>query len=246
MASTEILVGPSITTRVVESTPFIPGLVLHKAPDAPAPHDLYNITHRTSGLAVVVHVPEDRLPSVQRMLMDACWTISPEEIFADPAYHRLIREVLVVVRGEDVLAGRPVANRRRTEADVDWGYFDRVEIPLCLVRTISGITSVVVSREVLSEVEACAERRSRTPVLMVAVQGKEELAVVPYSAFPPKFFHDLRLLARDATIRDAFALTEQMADQAVRGVCWRFSFGPVKYVALGYLSFLNLAKRGLP
>lgn len=231
--------------RVVEATPFIPGLVLHKTPDSPPPHDLYNITHRVSGLAVLTNVPEQDLGAVRRMLGDVCWTIMPEEIFTDQDYYLLIRSVLSAIRGKDVLMGRDDQNRRRSDPDSNWGFFEKVVTPSLQTSSISGDESATVTGEMLSELGQRSLELKRTPTLLVHIKGKEELAVVPYEHFPKGFFLNFKLTRLDATLKGRVVLDERMADRAVRGHCWLVSFGKDKYVVLGYLAFLGLAKRGL-
>lgn len=244
MASVEVMVGPDLTTRVVEAIPFLPGLVLHKTPDSPAPHEHYNVTHRASGLAVLTNVHERDLPVVRRLLGDACWTVSAEEIFQDHDYYRLIRMVLASLRGQDVL-GAVQDDRRRDDPDMNWGFFAGVITPSLLVGEVSGTEQVAVQEEVLQELARRAAAQTRVPVLLVHIKGKEELAVVPYDSFPKGFFSNLKLSRTDATVRRRFVLDAGFADRSVRGHCLMVSFGSNKYVALGYLSFLSLAKRGL-
>jgi len=103
MASHDVVVGPAPGFRTVEATPFIHGLILHKTPDAAPPHDLYNITHRVSGLAILTHVAERDIKTVQRMLSDLCWTIMPDEIYGNAEYYGLITQILQTLRGVGVL-----------------------------------------------------------------------------------------------------------------------------------------------
>lgn len=245
MASVEIMVGAEMSTRVVEATPFLAGLVIHKTPDSPAPHDLYNVTHRTSGLAVLTSVPEQHLPAVRRMLGDACWTASPEEIFADPEYYLLIRSVLASLRGTDVLGGVPDSDRRRADPDTNWGFFRSVLTPSFEVQAIRGEDSIALTARELEELAERAGPKGCVPVALLHLRGKEELAVVPYEQFPRGFFLPLKLTRVDATIRGRVVLDTKFADRSVRGHCLLVSFGKLRYVVLGYLAFLSLAKRGL-
>lgn len=241
----EVMVGPDLDTRVVEATPFLPGLVIHKTPDSPAPHDLYNITHRVSGLAVLTNVPEQHLSAVRRMLGDACWTIMPEEIFADREYYLLIRMVLASIRGQDVLDGRMESSRRRDDPDANWGFFDSVVTPTFLSDSLRAEGAATVTQQALVELEDRARVRDRIPALLVHLAGKEELAVVPHECFPRGFFLNLRLTRVDATLKGRVVLDDKFADRSVRGHCLLVSFGKSRYVVLGYLAFLSLAKRGL-
>ena len=245
MASVEIMVGAESATRVVDATPFLAGLVIHKTPDSPAPHELYNVTHRASGLAILTNVPEGSLPAVRRMLGDACWTSSPEEIFADPEYYLLIRSVLSSLRGEDALGDVQDSDRRRSEPDVNWGFFPSVLTPSMKVRSVRGKGSIALTEQELAEWAVQADREGRVPVTLLHLQGKEELAAVPYERFPRGFFLSLKLTRVDATIKGRVLLDEKFADRSVRGHCLLVSFGRLRYVVLGYLAFLSLAKRGL-
>lgn len=244
MANVEVMVGPELDTRVVEATPFLPGLVIHKTPDSPAPHEHYNITHRASGLAVLTNVHEQDLSAVRRMLGDVCWTIMPEEIFQDKDYYLLIRMVLASVRGMAVLT-EGGDNRRRSDPDVNWGFFSGVITPSFLTESVSGEEQVVVEEADLLRFRSKAGQRGRVPALLIHLKGKEELAVVPHEYFPKGFFTDLKLTRTDATIKGRIVLDHRFADRSVRGHCLMVSFGSNKYVALGYLAFLKLAKRGL-
>lgn len=245
MANVEVMVGPDFDARVVEATPFLPGLVIHKTPDSPAPHDLYNITHRVSGLAVLTHVHEQDLAAVRRMLGDVCWTIMPEDIFADRDYYLLIRMVLASIRGRDVLQNRNDRDRRRNDPDNNWGFFEQVVTPSFLTETISGSEAVVIEESFLAGLVGKAGAKNRTPALLVHLDGKEELAVVPYECFPKGFFLELKLTRMDATLKGRVVLDDRFAERSVRGHCLLISFGKTKYVALGYLAFLGLVKRGL-
>lgn len=245
MANVEIVVGPAMDARVVEATPFLPGLVIHKTPDSPAPHDHYNITHRVSGLAVLTHVHEQHLSAVRRMLGDACWTVMPEEIFADREYCLLIRMVLASIRGQDVLNQRNDSDRRRADPDPNWGYFDAVVTPPFLSESVRADTSVAITQQMLEDIAGKASARDRYPALLVHLTGKEEIAVVPHEHFPKGFFLNLRLTRVDATLKGRLVLDEKFADRSVRGHCLLVSFGKSRYVVLGYLAFLSLVKRGL-
>ena len=245
MASVEVMVGPDLDARVVEATPFLPGLVIHKTPDSPAPHDLYNITHRVSGLAVLTHVHEQDLAAVRRMLGDMCWTTMPEEIFEDRDYYLLIRMVLASMRGRDVLQSRDEQNRRRSDPDTNWGFFEQVVTPAFMTESLSGKGSVTVDEASLADLTSRAEARAKTPALLVHLEGREELAVVPHELFPKGFFLGLKLTRLDATLKGRVVLDDRFAERSVRGHCLLISFGKTKYVALGYLAFLGLVKRGL-
>lgn len=245
MASVEIMVGAESATRVVEATPFLAGLVIHKTPDSPAPHDLYNVTHRTSGLAILTSVPEQRLPAVRRMLEDACWTSSPEEIFADPEYYLLIRSVISSLRGADALDNAQDSDRRRSEPDVNWGFFHSVLTPPLTVRSARARGTIALTELELVDLAGRAAREGRVPVMLLHLEGKEELVAVPYEQFPRGFFLNLKLTRVDATVKGRLVLDEKFADRSVRGHCLLVSFGKLRYVVLGYLAFLSLAKRGL-
>jgi hypothetical protein len=244
MASIEILMGPSLTRRSVEAFPLLPGLVVHKAPDAPG-RDLYNVTHRVSGLAILTHVPEQHIPAAQRMLGDACWTCMPDDIFESEEYYSLIRTVLQIVRGRDVLRHVGDEDRRRCNPTPDWGFFPTVTTPLIHSEDRAGRGEVVVRYDELQQLVREGHRQGRTPAMLVQVGTREDVAVVPFDVFPRGFFTNLRLTLADATIRGYVVVTAPMAERAVRGYCTRVSFGKDRFVVLGYLPFLRLVKRGL-
>ena len=244
MASIEILMGPNLVRRSVEALPLLPGLVVHKAPDAPG-RDLYNVTHRVSGLAILTHVPEQHIPVAQRMLGDACWTTMPDEIFENSEYYLLIRTVLQVVRGEDVLRHVEDENRRRCDPTPNWGFFPTVTTPLIHSEDRVGEGEVVVRYADLQRLMLEGREQSRIPVMLLQVGSGEDMAVVPANMFPRGFFQDLRLTLVDATFRGHVVITAKMSERAVRGYCTRVSFGKDRFVVLGYLPFLRLVKRGL-
>lgn len=240
----EILVGPNLTVRLVEAIPFLPGLVVHKAPDAPG-QDMYSVSHRASGLAVLTHIPEQYLSVTQRMLGDACWTVTPDDIFENPEYYLLIRSVLQVLRGRDVLGCAVSEDRRRCDPGADWGFFESVATPLMHVEEVVSDGDAVVSYEDIKRVQRNGVARGRLPALIVGVSRKEDVVILADTAFPAGFFYDLRVSLLDATLRGYVTVTPAMADRAVRGHCTRASFGSERFVMLGYLPFLRLVKRGL-
>jgi hypothetical protein len=245
MASIDILVGPSLAHRTVEATMFLPGLVLHKTPDAPG-QDLYSVTHRVSGLAILTHVAEQHLAAVRRMLGDACWTLMPDDIFEGQEYYRLIRTVLQVIHGRDVLHGTDDENRRRGDPGSNWGFFATVATPsIHAEELVAAGTEALVLYTDLQQVQARGDARNRVPVLMVGVGNREDVVVIPRVALPHGFLADLRTVVVDATLRGYLSVTASMADRAVRGHCFRVSFGKEQFVLMGYVPFLRFAKRGL-
>lgn len=244
MASIEILLGSELTHRAVEAFTFLPGLVAHKAPDA-AGLDLYNVTHRMSGLAVLTHVPEAHIPALKRMLGDLCWTIPPEDIFDAPEYYSMIRVALQMVRGQDVLRQADDEDRRRCEPGGDWGFFPGVTTPLVHIEERLARLEVTVSHADLLGVAERASARGRVPALLLGIDDREELAIVPAVHFPRRFFSDLKVVMKDATIRGSITVGSDLTDKASRGHCWKVSFGRDLYMILGYLPFLRLVKRGL-
>lgn len=244
MASIEIAVGATSASRMVEAFPFLPGLVVHKAPDTPG-QDLYNVTHRVTGLAILTYVPEQHIPVAQRLLGDACWTVMPDQVYESPEYYELIRMVLQVIRGKDVLQHVDHEDRRRVEPGPDWGFFPHVTTPLLCVEECGAGKDAVVQYATLKQLVDHSRKVRKTPALLVGLKGKEDVAIIPFDVFPRGFFREMRVVLKDATLSGSVTVTAQLVDQLIRGHCWKVSFGKEHFMVLSYLQFLRLTKRGL-
>jgi hypothetical protein len=92
----KVLVGPRVgvnaTTKLISYSLFLPGLVLNLSPDRKRAEELYNITHRHSGTAVVRYVPLGAIERVKEVLGKANWVKKSSHIYGSKQHVALAME----------------------------------------------------------------------------------------------------------------------------------------------------------
>ena len=86
MSKVNVKVGPKAQNCQVEGLPFLPGLCMHRMPSYGKISEFYNVTHNSSGLAIISRIEERNLELIRMILGRMLWDKSAEDIFLNNKY----------------------------------------------------------------------------------------------------------------------------------------------------------------
>lgn len=253
MAVVTMLVGPSRRRKKVECVHVARGLVAHPPPDVDKGDGLLNITHASSGLAVIQHLPEDKLPDAIDKLNQLNWEIPEEDIFASPPHFECVSEVCFMAnretsdRQEEKLA-KDLGGRRNLRSGAMWGYRrDIVTKDYLIEAKDTDKKRYLISLKDFGYLAAQAYERGKTPVYAVSVLNRPEVIV----CYHDDLFDDSDGSAHpevqniDLKKRKSLPVDTAVADYVNSGGRIVYTLSEKRYVVLGYESFLDEVKLGV-
>ena len=248
MAKIKIFLGPESRGVVVDSFPFLPGLVFNRTPGTNKSQGLFNVTHVESGLFVLEKVEEGELEAVRGRLQGFSWEGSYREIAQSDEKYTAVMEVLALLDkreasdAQEKRIAKDLNGKQQPASGSRWGYRRDVITPEFLIEAKTTTTnSYAISDKDMEFLRKQAYSVGKIPAYVVELSGHPEVAVLP-----------LQDVGEDVQVNKVVTLNRgrksfKITPKAIRAVeesggLIRFNSGV--YVLLSYGNLLKIAKRG--
>jgi len=245
----EILIGDD-SVQSVRGHSFLPGLVLHKAPDCAPGETLFNVSHERSGMAVVTHMEPGAIAQVKAALMALDWTMLPDEFVRSDAHTRAREDAMKATGKTRSLAqekrlAKSLGGKRQPASGARWGARRDVVLPRFLIEAkTTKATSFSVDLRDLEFLRKQATAAGKTPAYAIQLAGKEEIIILPLYEISDEETRGAEAKTLTKYGAQSFTVTATMQYEAtVRNTIFvlETSFG--MFVLVSYERFLHLAKK---
>lgn len=242
-----LLTDEAVEPKSVRATPYLPGLVLHRAPDCSPGASLMNVTHSRSGLAVLTHVDPGQLAEVKAVLSGVSWTGLPEDFCGSDAHWAAVENAMSIAKRsksqELRIAHDLEGGRRQPASGSRWGARRDVVTPLFCIEAKTTVSDrYAVQEKDLVYLTRQANTRGRVPAYIVEVAGREEVVLLPYYEVDRETLEALQVRDVACYTKKSFSVTEDLAVAAVDGAAVAVSFASGKWLAFGYANFRKYAR----
>lgn len=245
-AKIEVPIGGVDEFKSVRATPLVPGLVVHKAPDCPPGEALQNITHTRSGLAIVRHLQPGDIGEAKAILSETDWTGLPEDFVFSEAHVMCAAKVNSLSQQQESRLAKVLGGRRQPASGARWGFRRDVITPKYLIEAkTTGTKSYAIQLDDLLFLRKQAYGLGKLPAYIVEIAGCEEIVVVPFWDLDAEDHAKFTIKEKALYTKKSFSITEQVAKDAASGVVLGLNFDKAKFLAIGYESFLAIAKKGI-
>jgi len=251
MARLSICTGPQGKFVLIDALPFLPGLFMHKTPGGARTESDYNITHVSSGLAVLAHVPEKFLELARMILGRIDWTKVAGEIYENKNYYIVIEEAEAVLTNHEISKKQETRiaddldGKRQPASGSRWGYKRDVVTPSILVEAKTTKSDrVSLSLKDLDFLRKQAYSQGKVPAYIIELRKGGEIAIVPKQELEESHlssFSEVRALGGRPP-KKSFTVTLHHVQKLLSGAGITFTANSNEYILMSYEKFLEFAK----
>ena len=239
------------TCTVVRGYDFLPGLVLHKAPDCSPGAVLFNVSHVISGLAVARHLETGDIERAREILGAVSWAGIPEGFVTSEPHKTAHQEVMRLSNRErserqEKKIAKDTGGRKQPASGARWGHRRDVILPAFLIEAkTTERTSYRIDLKDLEYLRKQAFGCGRVPAYLVGVAGHEEVAVLPYPELLPSDLEGATTVSRHLPTALGIPIDVNLAKATVDGEVRLFNMSIGCFAAMSYERFLYIAKAGI-
>ena len=213
----KIWVGVGGKPRSVEGFIFLPGLIAHPSPNKTRKENLFNITLKRSGYAIVTEVPKDKLDGVKELLKPLKWFLPPKKVAESQDHFRVAMEAQEMAWGkkadryhekQEKKIAEEIGGRVQPGSGSRWGYRRDVVSSACQVE--AKWTDKLSFNLVLRDWEFLRKQallQDRIPVYVVEFRTKEQSVVVVEANHLNDLLEDIDLKIENPTAKRSFRIT---------------------------------------
>ena len=226
---------------------------MHKMPSSGKISDFYNITHNTSGLAILSCVEEKRLELIRMVLGKILWDRSASSIFDDKRYINLVTEAEAVLtnhersKKQEERIAKDVGGKRQPASGSRWGSKRDVVAPRLLIeaKTTTKSKQAIVIKD-LWFLTKQAYQQGKIPAYIIELSSKSEVVLVPEQDISDEILGELKETKTfDCKTKRSFSVTTGLVDWLIDDNCALVQTTQGTYALLNYCFFLEVAKRGI-
>jgi hypothetical protein len=247
MAKLEVLVSLSGKIKPVEAWDLVPGLSVHRNPN-PKKED-YWVTHKKSGLPVLVGVPGASIPWVKTQFIASSWRLTAEEIYASDQHRELVTKIigsmakLTKSDKQEIRIAKDIGGTRSAASGALPGLKRDQRNLKVLVE--SKTTDAAVFRVDIKDMEflrkqACIE--GKCPAYAIQIKLHEEVVLMPENEIYDLSGKELDVSEESTVERKTLVITEALARRIIAGEVHRFIVEDEPYLLMNYEEFLLLSK----
>lgn len=245
----EILVGLE-TLKSVRTTPFLPGLVLHKAVDCPPGQALLTVSYVRAGTAVARDVTPGKMKEVKELLSTLNWDITPAEML-ESAQHRAVSDKAMALSNkerslrQEKRIAQDTGAKRQPASGALWGHSRDHLLPRFKFEAKeTQLNTFKLDVKDLAFLKKEAYAGNRIGVYIIEMAGHEELCIIPKGDADDDLLLEATIVPLKGSGKSIFTLTVEHALAAVHGTVYELELSTGMYYAFSYERFLRLVKRG--
>jgi hypothetical protein len=217
MVSAHILVGRLGKRKKVDCVPIVDGLVAHTSPNKGGTSAAINITHISSGMAVLQRIPGNLMSRIIPMLSALDWTLPADIIAVSPAHFDLVEDACVYIRKkskkQETRLAKDLDGKRQPASGSIWGYRRDVITPQFLVeaKTTEADRCRITDRD-LEYLRTQSYEKGKTPVYSVELGKRPDVVVLPTNDITIEIPRGDNWRTFDRVAAKGFTITEPLAD----------------------------------
>ncbi|MAP23263.1 MAG: hypothetical protein CL582_20240 [Alteromonadaceae bacterium] len=253
MAKVNVRVGPKARNCQVEGLPFLPGLCMHRMPSYGKISEFYNITHSSSGLAIISCIEEKNLELIRMILGRMLWDKSADAIFDDGKYLTLVKEAKSVLTNherserQEKRIATDTGGKRQPASGSRWGSKRDIITPQLLIEAKTTTKQKQsVSIKDLHFLTKQAYQEGKIPAYVIELGDMSEIAIIPEQDIGQDILMDIEeVRTLNCRTKRSFSVNSDLVNWLIDDNCVSLNTSKRTYTLLNYSLFLEVAKRGL-
>jgi len=247
MAKLEVLVSLSGKIKPVEAWDLVPGLAVHRNPNPKK--DDYWVTHKQSGLPVLVGVPGASIPWIKTRFVTASWCLTAEAIYASSTHHLLVSAIqehmpkLTKSDKQEIRIAKDIGGKRSAASGALPGLKrDQRNIKMLIESKTTDAASFRVDLKDLEFLGRQAYTEGKCPAYAIQIKLHEEVVLLPENDIFGLAGKELTPTEEAVVTTKTLGISEKLAKRIIAGEIHRYIVNDEPYLLINYEEFLLLAK----